>query len=122
MSEPRTVAEGERRVLATVTRLRAAAHRRVFRGSGSVDELHLNPRVQHIGSHPHSPGRCGRRPFMFTRLRTSQMSMRAPPLVNRPYDAILDVFLALPPMPAELHALRLRLAFSGRLFLGNPFS
>jgi hypothetical protein len=36
------------------------------------------------------------------------------PLVNRPYDAILDVFLALPPMPAELHALRLRLAFSGR--------
>jgi hypothetical protein len=62
MSEPRTVAEGERRVLATVTRLMAAAHRRVFRGSGSVDELYLNPRVQHIGSHPHSPGRCGRRP------------------------------------------------------------
>src|ERR1700746_3217109 len=75
MSEPRTVAEGERRVLATVTRLRAAAHRRVFRGSGSVDELHLNPRVQHIGSHPHSPGRCGRRPFIFTVLRTCQMSM-----------------------------------------------
>jgi hypothetical protein len=24
--------------------------------------------------------------------------------VNRPYDAILDVFLALPPVPAELHA------------------
>src|SRR5437016_10256521 len=34
--------------------------------------------VQHIGSHPHSPGRCGRRPFIFTRLRTSQMSMPKP--------------------------------------------
>src|SRR6266550_2131726 len=78
MSEPRTVAEDERRVLATVTRLRAAAHRRVFRGSGSVGELHLNPRVQHIGSHPHSPGRCGRRPFIFTVLRTCQMSILAP--------------------------------------------
>ena len=37
-------------------------------------------------------------------------------LVNRPYDAILDVFLALPPVPAELHALRLLLACSGRRF------
>jgi hypothetical protein len=37
-------------------------------------------------------------------------------LASRPYDAILDVFLALPPVPAELHALRLDLAFSGRLF------
>src|SRR6266481_3102219 len=42
--------------------------------------------------------------------------------VSRPYDAILDVFLALPPVPVELHALRLRLACSGRLFQGNPFS
>src|SRR6266403_3552664 len=36
-------------------------------------------------------------------------------LVSRPYDAILDVFLALPPVPVELHALRLHLACSGRL-------
>ena|SRR6266436_1762539 len=36
-------------------------------------------------------------------------------LDSRPYDAILDVFLALPPVPAELHALRLHLACSGRL-------
>src|SRR6266446_2253340 len=35
-------------------------------------------RVQHIGSHPHSPGRCGRRPFIFTVLRTCQMSTLAP--------------------------------------------
>ena len=28
-----------------------------------------------MGSHPHSPGCCVRRPFIFTRLRTSQMSM-----------------------------------------------
>src|SRR5256886_5760508 len=34
--------------------------------------------VQHIGSHPHSPGRCGRRPFIFTVLRTCQMSMLTP--------------------------------------------
>src|SRR5215212_139321 len=33
-----------------------------------------------------------------------------------PYDAISDVFLALPPVPVELHALRLHLACSGRLF------
>jgi len=33
-----------------------------------------------------------------------------------PYDAILDIFLALPPVPAELHALCFRLACSGRLF------
>jgi hypothetical protein len=37
-------------------------------------------------------------------------------LDSRPYDAISDVFLALPPVPAELHALRLHLACSGRLF------
>src|SRR6516162_8509414 len=37
-------------------------------------------------------------------------------LVSRPYDAIFDVLLALPPVPPELHALRLRLACSGRLF------
>ncbi len=37
-------------------------------------------------------------------------------LASRPCDAILDVFLALPPVPAELHALRLHLACSGRLF------
>ena len=43
-------------------------------------------------------------------------------LDSRPYDAISDVFLALPPVPAELHALRLHLACSGRLFQGNPFS
>src|SRR5262249_371280 len=42
--------------------------------------------------------------------------------VSRPYDAILDVFLALPPVPAELHALRFLLTCSGRLFQGNPFS
>jgi hypothetical protein len=35
---------------------------------------------------------------------------------SRPYDAILDVFLALPPVPTELHALRLGFACSGRLF------
>src|SRR4029077_10456486 len=37
-------------------------------------------------------------------------------LDSRSYDAISDVFLALPPVPAELHALRLHLACSGRLF------
>jgi hypothetical protein len=37
-------------------------------------------------------------------------------LVSRPYDAILDVFLALPPVLGKLHALRLLLAFNGRLF------
>src|SRR5712671_6849331 len=50
-------------------------------GCGSVGELHLNPRVQHIGSHPFSPGRCGRRPFIYsppTDLRISQMSMWTP--------------------------------------------
>src|SRR5260370_15225402 len=46
-------------------------------GCGSVGELHLNPRVQHIGSHPHSPGRCGRRSFIFTALRICQMSTLA---------------------------------------------
>src|SRR6516165_4722962 len=35
---------------------------------------------------------------------------------SRSYDAILDVFLALPPVPTELHALRLGFACSGRLF------
>src|SRR4029077_8358267 len=44
-------------------------------GCGSVGELHLNPRVQHIGSHPHSPGRCPRRSFIFTALRICRMSM-----------------------------------------------
>src|SRR5436309_3177358 len=39
-------------------------------------------RPQHIGSHPHSPGRCGRRPFMFTVLRTCQMSMLTPSLLT----------------------------------------
>jgi hypothetical protein len=34
--------------------------------------------VQHIGSHPHSPGCCGRRPFIFTDLRISQTSMLKP--------------------------------------------
>src|SRR5262249_24028145 len=43
-------------------------------------------------------------------------------LDSHPYDATFDVFLALPPVPAELHALRLRLACSGRVFEGNPFS
>src|SRR5262249_17906349 len=38
-------------------------------------------RVQHIGSHPHSPGRCGRSPFMFTKLRTCQMSTLTPSLL-----------------------------------------
>ena len=33
-----------------------------------------------------------------------------------PYDAILDIFLALPPVPPELLGLRLHLACSGRLF------
>jgi hypothetical protein len=47
---------------------------RRFRDVGCVGELHLNPRVQHIGSHPHSPGRCGRRPFISTALRICQMS------------------------------------------------
>ena len=37
-------------------------------------------------------------------------------LDSRPYDAISDVFLALQPVPPELHALRLHLACSGRLF------
>jgi len=32
-------------------------------------------RVQHIGSHPHSPGRCIRRSIIFTALRISEMSM-----------------------------------------------
>jgi len=41
---------------------------------------------------------------------------------SRPYDAIADVFLALPPVPVELHALRLHLACSGRLFQDNLFS
>src|SRR5262249_40488447 len=44
-------------------------------GCGSVGELHLNPHVQHIGSHPHSPGRCDRRLFIFTALRICRMSM-----------------------------------------------
>lgn len=35
---------------------------------------------------------------------------------SRPYDAIFDVFPVLQPVPAELHALRLLLACSGRLF------
>jgi hypothetical protein len=39
-------------------------------------------RVQHIGSQPHSPGWCVRRPFIFTRLRTSQMSMLKPSLLT----------------------------------------
>ena len=51
-------------------------------GRGSVGELHLNSRVQHIGSHPHSPGRCGRRSFIFTPLCTSLMSM-----LGRPFRA-----------------------------------
>jgi Oxidoreductase molybdopterin binding domain len=38
----------------------------------------FSSRVQHIGSHPHSPGCCVRRPFIFTRLRTSQMSILNP--------------------------------------------
>src|SRR5947209_3210043 len=50
-------------------------------GCGSVGELHLNPRVQHIGSHPHSPGRCGRRSFIFTKLRTCQMFKLTPSLL-----------------------------------------
>src|SRR5258705_2478362 len=37
-------------------------------------------------------------------------------LDSRPYDAIFDVFPVLQPVPAELHALRLLLACSGRLF------
>jgi hypothetical protein len=36
-------------------------------------------------------------------------------LDSRPYDAIFDVFPVLQPVPAELHALRLLLACSGRL-------
>jgi hypothetical protein len=54
-------------------------------GCGSVGELHLNPRVQYIGSHPHSGDRCFRRLFTFTVLRTWVMFM----LVfesRRPYD------------------------------------
>jgi len=39
------------------------------------------------------------------------------PSTSRPYDAILDVFLALPGQcQSELHALRLRLACSDRFF------
>src|ERR1700742_2912899 len=38
-------------------------------------DYELNPRVQHIGSHPHSPGRCGRRAFISTALRSCEMSM-----------------------------------------------
>src|SRR5690242_4189447 len=37
-------------------------------------------------------------------------------------DAILDVSLALPPVPAELHVLRFRLACSGHLFQRLPFT
>src|SRR5437588_3729160 len=43
-------------------------------------------------------------------------------LVTRPYDAILDVFPALQPVPGELPALRLSLACSGRPFSDSPFS
>jgi hypothetical protein len=35
---------------------------------------------------------------------------------SRAYDAIADIFLAFPPVPVELHALRLHLAFIGRPF------
>jgi hypothetical protein len=77
-------------------------------------------RVQHIGSHPHSPGLCGRRASYSPLHRLADLPDVYALLASRPYDAILDVFLALPPMPLELHALRFLLACSGRGLTACP--